>query len=350
MTSAANPPIATFKDILDAMEQRPELLEAMRQHIVGQELMQLPGVVRELAQDLREFITAANARFERIESDIADLKAGQARMQADIVELKANQAQMQADIADLKANQAQMQADIAELKANQAQMQADIAELKANQAQMQADIAELKAGQARLESDVAELKAGQARLESDVAELKAGQARLESDVAELKAGQARLESDVAELKSEQSSMRGTLGRLLGSDYERKATNRIIRLAMRRLRMPNPVVIHASALPDKTGIYRMVDQAVIDGRITGEQGDDLDEADIILHDRGANLYALVEVSVTLDADDAIWARRRADILASAAQAPVTAAVVGSQALDECQAAARPLNVSILLLPD
>ena len=322
MTPAANPPIATFKDILDAMEQRPELLEAMRQHIVGQELMQLPGVVRELAQELREFITAANARFERLESDIADLKAGQAQMQADIAELKANQAQMQADIAELKANQAQMQADITELKANQAQMQADIAELKANQAQMQADIAELKAGQARLESDVAELKAGQ----------------------------ARLEGDIAELKSEQSSMRGTLGRLLGSDYERKATNRIIRLAMRRLRMPNPVVIHASALPDKTGIYRMVDQAVIDGRITGEQGDDLDDADIILHDREANAYALVEVSVTLDADDAIRARRRADILASAAQAPVTAAVVGAQALDECQAAAQPLNVAILLLPD
>ena len=145
-------------------------------------------------------------------------------------------------------------------------------------------------------------------------------------------------------------MQEILDRLLGNAYERKATNRIIRLAMRRLRMPNPVVIHASALPDKTGIYRMVDQAVIDGRITGEQGDDLDEADIILHDRGANLYALVEVSVTLDADDAIRSRRRADILASAAQAPVTAAVVGAQALDECHAAAQPLNVAILLLPD
>lgn len=145
-------------------------------------------------------------------------------------------------------------------------------------------------------------------------------------------------------------MQEILDRLLANAYERKATNRIIRLAMRRLRMPDPVVIHASALPDKTGVYRMADQAVTDGRITLEQSDDLDEADIIIHDREANVYALVEVSVTLDADDAIRARRRADILASVAQAPVTAAVVGSQALDECHAAAGSLSVVILLLPD
>ena len=141
-----------------------------------------------------------------------------------------------------------------------------------------------------------------------------------------------------------------LDRLAENVYKHKATNRAIRLAMRRLGLPNPVLIHANALPDRTGVYRMADQAVADGRITLDQSDDLDEADIILHDREANVYALVEVSVTLDADDAIRARRRADILESVAQSPVTAAVVGAQALDECHAAAQPLNVSILLLPD
>ena len=141
-----------------------------------------------------------------------------------------------------------------------------------------------------------------------------------------------------------------LDRLAENVYKRKATNRIIRLAMRRLGMPNPAIIHASALPDKTGIYRMADQAVLDGRITGEQSDDLDEADIILYDQDANVYALAEVSVTLDADDAGRARRRADILARVAQAPATAAVVGAYVLDECHAAAQTLNVAILLLPD
>ena len=252
MTSAANPPITTFKDILDAMEQRPELLEAMRQHIIDQELMQLPAAVRELAQTLREFIDSANARFQRIEGDISDLKANQARMQADIT-------------------------------------------------QMQADIARMDATISRIETDI-------------------------------------------------SSMKGTLGRLLGNEYERKATQRAIRLAIRRLGMTNPVVIHASAIPHKTGIYQMADQAILAGRITPEQSDDLDEADIIIHDQDADTYALSEISITLDADDAARARRRADILSGVTQTPVNAALIGAQALDECRAAAHQTGVTIILLPE
>ena len=259
MTAAANPPIATFKDILDAMEQRPELLEAMRQHIITQEIMQLPAVVRELAQTLREFIASANARFQRIETDISDLKANQARMQADI-------ARMQADII-----------------------------------QMQADIARMDATISRIETDI-------------------------------------------------SSMKGTLGRLLGNEYERKATQRAIRLAIRRLGMTNPVVIHASAIPHKTGIYQMADQAILAGRITPEQSDDLDEADIIIHDQDADTYALAEISITLDADDAARARRRADILSGVTQTPVNAALIGAQALDQCRAAAQQTGVTIILLPE
>ena len=252
MTSAANPPITTFKDILDAMEQRPELLEAMRQHIIDQELMQIPAAVRELAQTLREFIDSANARFQRIEIDIT-------RMQADIT-------QMQADIA-----------------------------------QMQADIARMDATISRIETDI-------------------------------------------------SSMKGTLGRLLGNEYERKATQRAIRLAIRRLGMTNPVVIHASAIPHKTGIYQMADQAILAGRITPEQSDDLDEADIIIHDQDADTYALAEISITLDADDAARARRRADILSGVTQTPVNAALIGAQALDQCRAAAQQTGVTIILLPE
>ena len=259
MTSAANPPIATFKDILDAMEQRPELLEAMRQHIIDQELTQIPAAVRELAQTLREFIASTNARFQRIESDISDLKANQARMQADI-------AQIQADII-----------------------------------QMQVDIARMDATISRIETDI-------------------------------------------------SSMKGTLGRLLGNEYERKATQRAIRLAIRRLGMTNPVVIHASAIPHKTGIYQMADQAILAGRITPEQSDDLDEADIIIHDQDADTYALAEISITLDADDAARARRRADILSGVTQTPVNAALIGAQALDECRAAAQQTGVTIILLPE
>ena len=139
-------PIETFEDILAAMENNPRLQAALRQHVLDQEFLQLPAIVREIQQALaqltqlvHDYIAATDARLDRLE-------AGQARLES--------------------------------------------------------DVAELKAGQARLEGDVAELKTGQARLEGDVAELKTGQARLEGDVAELKAGQHRLEGQFNQFRGE----------------------------------------------------------------------------------------------------------------------------------------------------
>ena len=43
-------PIETFEDILAAMENNPRLQAAMRQHILDQEFLQLPTIVRELQQ------------------------------------------------------------------------------------------------------------------------------------------------------------------------------------------------------------------------------------------------------------------------------------------------------------
>ena len=84
-------PIATFEDILAAMANNPRLAEAMRQHVLGQEFLQLPAIVRELRQTVAElarlvqdFIAATNERLERLEQDVADLKEGQARLEGNM--------------------------------------------------------------------------------------------------------------------------------------------------------------------------------------------------------------------------------------------------------------------------
>ena len=59
----------------------------------------------------------------QMQTNITDLKSGQAQMRADITDLKSEQAQMRADIADLRT-------DVTTLKSEQAQMRADITELK----------------------------------------------------------------------------------------------------------------------------------------------------------------------------------------------------------------------------
>ena len=58
------------------------------------------------------------------------------------------------------------------------QMQSDISDLKTGQAKLEQDVADLKAGQVKLEQDVAGLK-------TDVADLKTGQERLSQNVVNL---------------------------------------------------------------------------------------------------------------------------------------------------------------------
>ena len=87
-------PITTFEDILAAMEDNPQLQAAMRHHILGQEFLQLPAILRELkrtvadlAQLVREYISATDARLERLEDDVAGIKA-------DVVDLKTDVARL----------------------------------------------------------------------------------------------------------------------------------------------------------------------------------------------------------------------------------------------------------------
>ena len=94
-------PIATFEDILTAMENNPRLQAAMRQHILDQEFLQLPAIVRELQQTVaelarlvHEYIAATHERLDRLE-------AGQERLEKDVAGLKG-------DVAELKSGQARL--------------------------------------------------------------------------------------------------------------------------------------------------------------------------------------------------------------------------------------------------
>lgn len=78
-------------------------------------------------------------------------------------------------------------------------IETDIAELKDDVRVLKTDVAVLKDDVNGLKTDVAVLKKGFTRLETDVAGLKKGFNRLENDVAGLKKGFTRLENDVAQL-------------------------------------------------------------------------------------------------------------------------------------------------------
>ena len=83
--------INTFQDILDAMDQNPALRDALRRHILTEELLQLPAAVHQLRGDVEE-LKAGQARLEtdmaQVKNDVAELKVGQARLETTVNRLE----------------------------------------------------------------------------------------------------------------------------------------------------------------------------------------------------------------------------------------------------------------------
>ena len=93
--------INNMEDLIRILEERPEWRAAARGLIVGEELAQLPGRVTKLEESLAAFIQATDRNFqlvhqrlERLESDFAGLKEGQARLEEGQARLEATQTRM----------------------------------------------------------------------------------------------------------------------------------------------------------------------------------------------------------------------------------------------------------------
>ena len=84
-------PISSFQDILDAMERDPALRDALRRHILTDELLQVPARLERVEGDIGA-----------IKEDVASLKEGQARLEGDVASLKE-------DVVSLKEGQARLE-------------------------------------------------------------------------------------------------------------------------------------------------------------------------------------------------------------------------------------------------
>ena len=158
--------INTFEDILAAMDRDPQLREAMRQHILGEELRQLPAIVQELreavaelAQTVRDYMVATNTRLDRLE-------AGQAEANARLDRLEAGQAEANARLDRLEAGQAEANARLDRLEAGQAEANARLDRLEAGQAR-------IEERQDRMETDIKELKSDMADVKGQLVPLAA---------------------------------------------------------------------------------------------------------------------------------------------------------------------------------
>ena len=208
----------------------------------------------------------------------------------------------------------------------------ELLRLPARFTNMEQDVGVLKDDVGTLKEDVAGLKEDVGVLKEDVAGLKEGQARVEQDVSNLKEGQARIEQYVADLRTGLAQVSGHIGRLSGYEYQACAIDRSRRLIRRLHRMEMGTVLHSGRPPSPTFDAEILIPAIRSGRITRDEADDLEDADCILRledPEKETIYAVVEISITVQETDRVRAARRAEIFSRAIEMEALPYVVGEK---------------------
>ena len=303
----ANVPIQTFADILAAMERQPELEDAMRRHVLSQEILQLPATVAQLAIAVQ----SNTERLDRLETTVGQL------------------------VAAVQSNTERLD-----------RLEATVAQLAETVKEILAAIAAMSERQDRMESSIAELKAGQARHEERLNRLEAGQA-------ELKAGQAELKAGQAELKVGQTRLEGRVGDVAGTNYERRIARHARSIINRRLGLKQPATLQSINVTDHPELIAMLENAVNNNVITDHQAYILDQADLIVVARdaaGETVYIVAEVSETIATHDIDRARERAAVMAQASGATATAIVIGREISAANRQRADANDVVVLIMTD
>lgn len=289
--------INDFFDILSAMEQNPELQEAMRNHVLGQEFRQLPAVVQqhgELLVQVQERLSELAATLRDTTEQIAGYALVSSRVIATTVE---------------------------------------------RLDRVESDLAELKAAQMRLEASVQAIREMQVRMANDIAELK-------TDVAELKTGQATANRRLNRIE-------GQLGNINGWRLESDVHKNISSIVHRYLMLEGVYVLKSSALPQTNELDNVLRQARADGRITRDQVQEVLDADIVVtaEDDDDRKYVIVaEVAYTLDDSDITRAAQRARIIADAMAIPGIAVAIAPRIAPQQRELATSEEVTVVQIPD
>ena len=122
-TSLPDVPVRSLQDILTALERHPEWRAALRQQILGEELLELPALFARFAtettrrldvltEDLASFKATTNERLDRLTADVGSLKADVGTLKADVGSLKADVGTLKNDVGSLKGAHAETKARV----------------------------------------------------------------------------------------------------------------------------------------------------------------------------------------------------------------------------------------------
>ena len=283
--------ISTFEDILAVMARDPQLREAMRQHILDDEIRQLPAdfqelraTVAELAQVVRDYMSATNARLDRLET-------GQDELRRTLQEF-------------MSATNARLD----RLETGQDELRRTLQEFMAA---TNARLDRLETGQDELRAGQAELRAGQDELRAIVGGLKTGQDELRKDLNSMVIRQNRMENHLSDVRGQLVPLAAR--RMLGRITEVTNSRRPRWLEDSDLIDIADDADTSAVPPNELESFRAIDLAL--------RAIDKDSPD------GQEHYIIIECTASIARNDIIRAERNAAYMAQFTGQPAKAVVIG-----------------------
>ena len=298
--------INDIEDFVRVLQEHPDWLATVRALVLGEELMRLPEQLAQFIAATDRNFQLVNQRLERLENDVAGLKADMTGVKSDVAGLKTDMTEVKSDVAELKTDMTEVKSDVAELKTDMTEVKSDVAEVK---------------------SDMTEVK-------SDVAGLK-------DDVAELKTGQDRTNRRLNRLE-------GRFSNFEGSDYERRVRYRFLSRATLEFDLDTPHVAFALQGQMTPALNRIFHRALRERLISPEEFQELHNIDIIIAAENDH-YVAGEASLTVADYDITRARERADILALATGNRTDPAVITTAISESQRLLAESNGVSVFIIP-
>ena len=130
-TAAADIPVRSLQDILTALERHPEWRTALRQQLLGEELLELPAMFAKFASEttrrldlLTQELAATNKRLDLLTTDVGGLKNDVGGLKNDVGSLKNDVGSLKEDVGSLKNDVGSLKNDVGQLKGAHAEARA----------------------------------------------------------------------------------------------------------------------------------------------------------------------------------------------------------------------------------
>ena len=165
---------------------------------------------------------------------------------------------------------------------------------------------------------------------------------LEARQESLEQGQARLETTV-------NGIRGEMGNLSGSFYQRNAARFALRLAKRRFNLSQIAAVHLADQNGESAVWQLLDAAAEDPsrEFTEDEAALVERTDAVIVGKapdGTDVYLLAEFSIAIDKDDVDRAKEGAELLHRATGARTHPLVIGESIDDDTAAHAEDREVA------